>query len=443
LIYDNRGLQLTIEKLVYGGDGLARLPADVRGSGKAAFVPFVLPGETVEAELTEQHPGFARAQVKTIVRPSPARIAAECPYFTACGGCHYQHAPYEEQLRIKSAILRENLRRIAKLELQSDVQVHASPPWNYRNRTRLGLRADGRFVLGYRRFGSDSLLAVEQCPISSPLINRAIQAMWAAGRGGQVSSEIREAEFFANADDSRLLVTLYVTQDSIGNVGGLRPLAAFLQEKVPEVGTVAAISEQALTGSEQTKGVQATALLGPANLKYSVDGVNLQVTAGAFFQTNRHLVSSLARLVTTGCRGRVALDLFAGVGLFSVTLAREFDHVVAVEASPTSFSDLRYNAPAKVKAVHGTVQQFLEDGGRRIRPDLIVVDPPRAGLGERVAQSLADQRSPRVTYVSCDPATLARDLKVLLAAGYRVRQAHLVDMFPQTYHLESVLELER
>jgi 23S rRNA (uracil1939-C5)-methyltransferase len=436
-------LQLTIEKLVYGGDGLARLPADHRGSGKAVFVPFVLPGETVEAELIEQHPGFARAQVKTIVTPSPARIAGECPYFAACGGCHYQHAPYEQQLAIKAAILRENLRRIAKLELPSDLQVHPSPAWHYRNRTRLGLRAEGQFVLGYRRFGAEALLAVEQCPISSPLINRALQAMWEAGRAGQVNPEIRETEIFANADDSRLMVTLYVTHDAIGKVQGLRSLARLLQEKVPEVLTVAALSERALVASEPTKEVRATAVLGPANLKYSVDGTNLQVTSGAFFQTNRHLVPALTKLVTEGRRGRVALDLYAGVGLFSVTLAREFDHVVAVEGSPTSFSDLRYNAPAKVKAVRATVQTFLEDGGRGLRPDLIVVDPPRAGLGERVAKALAAKQSPHMVYVSCDPATLARDLKILLAAGYSVRRAHLVDMFPQTYHLESVVELVR
>jgi 23S rRNA (uracil1939-C5)-methyltransferase len=441
--WHNQSLQLTIDKLVYGGDGLARLPADDRGPGKAVFVPFVLPGETVEAELTDQHPGFARAQLKTIVTASPLRIVGNCPYFTACGGCHYQHAPYEEQLEIKVAILRENLRRIAKLELQADIQVHASPPWNYRNRTRLGLRPEGEFVLGYRGFASETLLAVEQCPISSPLINRAIQAMWEAGRAGRVNATIREIEFFANPDDSQLMVTLYVAHDSLRDVDVLCPLIEFLRERVPAIETVASTSERSLIPSEQMKSWGHTSIVGPGSLKYEVDGGSLRVTAGAFFQTNRHMVPTLTSLVAEGRRGGVALDFYAGVGLFSVTLAREFDHVVAVEASPTSFADLRYNAPAKVKAARGTVQDFLENGGKKHRPDLIVVDPPRAGLGERVAKALAGKQSPHIIYVSCDPATLARDLRVIVAAGYSVRQVSLVDMFPQTYHLESVVELAR
>src|SRR6266545_666441 len=162
---------LTIDKLIYGGDGLARLPADERGRGKAVFVPFVLEGEKIAASILEDKPGFARAQMEAILQPSSQRIQPSCPYFQRCGGCHYQHASYENQLTIKSAILRENLRRIAKLELQSQLNVHPSSPWNYRNRTRLQVRADSTFALGYFKTSSHELLPVEQCPISSPLIN--------------------------------------------------------------------------------------------------------------------------------------------------------------------------------------------------------------------------------------------------------------------------------
>ena len=130
-------MHLTIEKLIYGGDGLARLPADEKGRGKAGFVPFVLGGETVAAAITEEKPGFARARADKILAPSAARIEPKCPYFQRCGGCHYQHTSYEHQLGIKQAILKENLRRLAKLELAQEVEVHASPPWNYRNRARL------------------------------------------------------------------------------------------------------------------------------------------------------------------------------------------------------------------------------------------------------------------------------------------------------------------
>src|SRR5882672_3753350 len=185
-------MQLTIEKLVYGGEGLARLPADASGQGKAAFIPFVLAGEEIAAALTEQRPGFARGRLDAVLRPSAERVPPPCPHFGSCGGCHYQHATYAEQLRIKTEILRENLRRLAKLELPVEIQVHASPPWNYRNRTRLALRHEGEFQLGYRWMGSEQILAVEECPISSPLLQRAIAAVWKLGRAGQVPASLQE-----------------------------------------------------------------------------------------------------------------------------------------------------------------------------------------------------------------------------------------------------------
>ena len=144
-----------------------------------------------------------------ILAASPRRIEARCPYFHHCGGCHYQHTSYEHQLEIKAAILKENLRRIAKLELDTELNIHPSPPWNYRNRTRLRLHSAPEFALGYYKLNSHELLPVEQCPISSPLINRAITAMWDLGRAGRVPDGIREIEFFANADDTQLLAEVY------------------------------------------------------------------------------------------------------------------------------------------------------------------------------------------------------------------------------------------
>jgi 23S rRNA (uracil1939-C5)-methyltransferase len=203
-------LLLNTEKLIYGGDGLARLPAGSpsnkdHGRGKAVFVPFVLAGEKIEAALTEEKRGFARARAVAIVEPSPHRVTPPCPHFSRCGGCHYQHASYEHQLEIKKEILIENLRRIAKLELQSEIQIHPSPPWNYRNRSRLQVRTHPAFAAGYFKFASHELLPVEQCPISSPLINRGIAALWLSGRAGKAIEGVREIEFFADGDDAHLL----------------------------------------------------------------------------------------------------------------------------------------------------------------------------------------------------------------------------------------------
>jgi 23S rRNA (uracil1939-C5)-methyltransferase len=155
------------------------------------------------------------------------------------------------------------------------------------------------------------------------------------------------------------------------------------------------------------------------------------------------MVDALADVVVGGQEGKLALDLYAGVGLFSTVLAERFGHIVAVESSQSSFADLRYNAAANVKAVRAGVEQYLAKNSEREKPDLVVVDPPRAGLGERVVQGLLKLAPKRITYVSCDPATLARDLRPLLAGGYKLEQAHLLDLFPQTFHIESVLQMAR
>ena len=443
---------LNIEKLIYGGDGLARLPAGStdkdRGRGKAVFIPFVLAGEKIEAALTEEKPGFARGQASKIIEPSPHRTESPCPHFTHCGGCHYQHATYEHQLEIKKEILRENLRRIAKLELECEIQVHPSPPWNYRNRSRLQVRTQPEFAAGYFKFASHELLPVEECPISSPLINRGIAALWQAGRAGHAVEGVREVEFFANADDTNLLLEILCAPEA--RRANVRAWAEDLCASMPEIAGIAAFREP-------QKGVQEPLVaVGASELTYQTKTGPYRVSAGAFFQTNRFLTDELIDIVTTGHTGELALDLYAGVGLFSTALACDFRHIVSVESSQTGASDLQYNLPVNGKAIHAATGQYLTELGDKGRagkgalpqqflhkPDLVVVDPPRSGLGDPVARALASSGAPRLTYVSCDPATLARDLVPLQAAGYRVEEAHLVDLFPQTYHLESVLQLVR
>lgn len=441
-----------IEKLIYGGDGLARLPAGLsdnkdRGRGKAVFVPFVLAGEKIEAAVTEEKPGFARAQAATILESSPHRIPPACPYFSRCGGCHYQHAGYEHQLEVKKEILRENLRRIAKLELQCEIQVHPSPPWNYRNRSRLQVQTRPDFAAGYFKFSSHELLPVEQCPISSPLVNRGIAALSQSGRAGKAVDGVREAEFFANADsdgkETKLLLELLCAPEA--RRAAVRAWAEELCAAMPEIAGVVAFREP-------QKGVQEPLVtVGASDLTYQTRHTTYRVSAGSFFQTNRFITDKLIDLVTAGRSGELALDLYAGVGLFSTALACNHRHIVSVESSQTAAADLQYNLPVNGKAVHSATEPYLAGSGDKGRagkgalflhkPDLVVVDPPRSGVGDRVARLLASVDAPRITYVSCDPATLARDLVPLLAAGYRVEEVHLVDLFPQTYHLETVLQL--
>ena len=441
---------LNIEKLIYGGDGLARLPAESpsnkdRGRGKAVFVPFVLAGEKVEAALAEEKPGFARAHASAIVESSPHRVQPACPYYARCGGCHYQHASYEHQLEIKKEILRENLRRIAKLELQCEIHMHPSAPWNYRNRSRLQVRIRPEFAAGYFKFASHDLLPVEECPISSPLINRGIAALWQAGRSGKAVEGVREVEFFANSDDTQILLEFLCAPEA--RRASVRAWAEDLCATMPEIAGVVALREV-------QKGVQEPLVaVGASQLTYKTGNAVYRVGAGAFFQTNRFLTDELIKIVTAGRSGELALDLYAGVGLFSTALACSFRHIISVESSQTAANDLQYNLPVNGKAVRATAEQYLSEFGDQgrpsdtlpqlLHPDLIVVDPPRSGLGERVTRLLASANAPRVTYVSCDPSTLARDLAPLAESGYRVEEVHLIDLFPQTFHVESVMHLVR
>ena len=449
---------LTIEKLIYGGDGLARLPAapdtaDAHERGKAVFVPFVLAQEKIEASLTEQKPGFARAKADSILEPSPHRIQPGCQYYARCGGCHYQHASYEHQLEVKKEILRESLRRMAKLELPFDIEVHPSPPWNYRNRSRLQVRLSPSFVAGYFKMASHEVLPIEECPISSPLINRGIAFLWQSGRAGKVPAGVREVEFFANSDDTQLLVEVACAREA--RRAAVREWAEDFRAAMPEIAGVVAFREPN-PGDRKAGAQQILVAVGASHLTYQTRRAAYRVSAGSFFQTNRHLTDELVDIVTAGQSGKLALDLYAGAGLFSTALASDFHHIVSVESSQTSSADLSYNQSSSGETVQATTEQYLaraENSGRVgkgavlphtiHKPDLAVVDPPRSGLGERVARMLASLGAPRVVYVSCDPATLARDLVPLLAAGYRAEQVHLVDLFPQTYHLESVVHLAR
>jgi 23S rRNA (uracil1939-C5)-methyltransferase len=387
------------------------------------------------------------------VEASPQRIQPACQYFRRCGGCHYQHTSYDNQLAIKKEILRETLRRTAKVELPFDIEVHPSPPWNYRNRSRLQVRTSPKFATGYFKTASHELLPVEECPISSPLINRGIAALWQSGRAGKVPDGVREVEFFANADDSQLLIDVACAPET--RRAAMREWSEEFRGTLSEIAGVVSFREPN-ADDRRTRTPEVLVASGETHLTYETTRAKYRVSAGSFFQTNRHLTDELVRIVTEGQSGDRALDLYAGVGLFSTALACDICHIVSVESSQTSSDDLSYNQTSNGEVVQATTEEYLSNAGKpgRIgkgavlphiihKPDLAVVDPPRSGLGERVARLLTTLGAPRVVYVSCDPATLARDLVVLLGGGYHIEQVHLVDLFPQTYHLESVVHLAR
>ena len=305
-----------------------------------------------------------------------------------------------------------------------------------------------QFALGYFRHASHELEPVRHCPISSPLINRAIAALWELAPEVEKHPGLREVQFFSNHDDSALLVELLI--DPAAAATELKELGRALRERMPEVAGVAVFYAGSREADDDDSGsisnsprtVRAELIEGAEQLTYRVGEFAYRVSAGSFFQTNRFLASKLVELVTRDRSGRSALDLYAGVGLFTRPLARSFERVTAVEIAPRSCQDLAANtAVPHIRTEQSTTEEFLKRA--RGRWDFAVVDPPRAGLGERAAKALGALGAPQITYVSCDPATLARDLVPLTAAGYRVEEAHLVDLFPQTYHLETILHLAR
>jgi 23S rRNA (uracil1939-C5)-methyltransferase len=427
-------VNLTIEKLVYGGEGLARLP-----DGKAVFVPFVLPGEEVSATLAREKSSFARATADQVLKPAPTRVQPKCQYFANCGGCHYQHTLYNSQLEIKRNILRETLQRNAKFAWKGEIKTHSAEPWNYRNRTRMKVRGGegAEFALGYHRLASHDLLPVRNCPISSPLVNRVIQILWEMGEKGDVPGAVKEIEFFADHADTKMIVEAHHVAGA--KAEEIRAFAAELQKKVVEIKGVS-IFAQPQRGSNALPQLKET--MGSAFLQYVVGDKSFRVSTGSFFQTNRFLVRDLAKIVAADFFGKIALDLYAGVGLFANHLARRFDQVFAVESSPASAADLKANAIKNVVPVKSTTEQFLPRS-LNMNPDVVVVDPPRSGLGPRATQLLAALRVKQIVYVACDPATLARDVRTFLDFGYQIEAVHLIDLFPQTFHLESVVRLVR
>ena len=430
-------MKLQIAKSVYGGAGLAHEPG-----GKTVLVPFTLPGEMIEAQLLEHKKKSDEASLLQVMSASKDRVKPACSHFGECGGCQYQHAEYPTQMKIKSSILQETLERAGLIALPN-IESHLGPQWGYRNRMRLRIEElDDIPRVGYNRRGTNEFLAIHECPIAAPILWRAAQSLLQVA--AQTPSAARwlsnavEAEFFTTGDEKKLQMTIYVRKDQPG-------LAAFcehLKQVIPELAG-AGTSLIKLTGPQrQVQKPRPLESWGATGLSYRAADEDYWISRGGFFQVNRFLIDELVRIVTADRNGQLAWDLYAGVGLFSRALAKKFRQVVAVETAGIDLIN-SFKGPGK-RAVEATTVDFLRHAViQRERPQLIVMDPPRAGVGADVCSFLARIAAPEIVYVSCDPVTLARDLKMLVDAGYKLHEVHLVDLFPQTFHLETVVVLRK
>lgn len=415
-----------IEKPIYGGAFLARI------DGKATFVPLTLPGEQARVRILDDKRGYATAEAEEILTPSSDRVAPGCAHFGTCGGCHYQHATYEAQLRFKQAILRETLER-AGVSVPQEIEILSGDPWAYRTRIRLAFDAAGN--LGYRGRRSHAVVPIGECPIAAPVLVQAALAFHDVLHTTEPNLRPTELSLFCNADESGLLASVFVAR-----AGKVRfdELAHAWREKVPVL-----VGAELVVEGNKGQRLNTLARWGATSLAYRATGFEFRVNHGSFFQVNRWLIDALVEWVAMGHAGKLAWDLYAGVGLFARKLAGSFERVLAVESSPASTRALRANllSSAAEGATADTLAFLRQQKGNR--PDLVVVDPPRTGLGAETNAQLLRIAAPAMIYVSCDPATLGRDLRTLTGSGYVIHRIALADLFPQTFHLETLVELRR
>ncbi len=378
-------IELTVEKLVAGGDGLGRY------EGIPIFVPRSAPGDRLRVRVSERQADYGRAEILEVLAAGPGRREAPCPHYAECGGCALQHLTEERQVELKAGAVRETLRRLGGIELPKGTEIVAGHPWGYRLRTQLHVESAGESsTVGYHRRGSNELVAVDQCRILVPEIESLIPHL-----GGQLP-----------ADGPRRIDLL--------------------------------AGDAAIDIAPPVEG------LPHGEVRISVGDFDYQLDARCFFQAHRKLTATLVQRAIGNWEGDLAYDLYAGVGLLTLPLARRYRRVIAVEGAAVSARFARKNArrhqldgvEVDARAVEGALAQGLPSG-----IDRIVVDPPRDGLSRGVRRALLAARPPRVTYVSCHPATLARDLQHLTHEDYAVESMVLLDLFPQSGHMEVVAQL--
>ena len=381
-------LIVDVERILPGGMGLAH------AAGKTVFVSLAAPGDRVRVRIDRQQGDLLFASIAEIITPSPSRIEPPCPYFGRCGGCDFQQLTYEAQLAAKAEIIRDCLHRIARLENIPEIVVTGSPhEWRYRVRATWQIDQEQRQI-GYYERGSRRVCDVADCAVLMPELQATLE-------------RVRSTEW--NQFPRELQHLDAVTGE---NAVSLSPPFAEFETK---------------------------------ELSLTVRGEVYQFNAEAFFQINRSLLGPLIDFAIAEASGASVLDLYCGVGLFTLPLARQFQKVIAVESNPNAARFARRNlqraALTNARVITATVTDWFRDAATSGPVDFVLLDPPRAGAESAVIKGILDLNPKHISYVSCDPATLARDLKKLLAAGYTIQSLAAFDLFPQTHHVETVVRL--
>lgn len=404
-------IDIQLEKLTYGGDAMGRLE-----DGRAVFVPFGLPGERVRVRLTEEKRNFARGEIVEVLDASPQRITPRCKHFGVCGGCHYQHLPYQEQLDAKAEILRDQLRRIGKIE-NPPVQnmVPSSSPWNYRNHVQFHLTEEGK--LGYVRAQVPAVFAIEECHLPEDFLN----GIWPQFEF-EPGTKIERVSLRAGRDYDSMLV---------------------LESNSPEFPELEIEAGISVTHVFEDNTV---VVAGNDHILISVLGRDFRVSAASFFQVNTAMTEKMVNHLIANLpitQFSVVLDVYCGAGLFSAFLAPKCERVIGIESSASACEDFSFNLDEfdNVELYEGLAEDVISH--LEVKPDVVLVDPPRTGLEKQVVDGILKMNPQWIAYVSCDPSTLGRDAARLIRGGYRLQDVTPFDLFPQTFHIESISVFER
>lgn len=412
-------LRLNIEKLVYGGYGFSK------AGDKVVLVRFAAPNELVDAKIIEEKKDYAHASVSKVVISSNVRRDAPCPYYGVCGGCQLQHIEYNAQVESKESILIETLQRIGKVESPELLEsVRSAQEFGYRVRVQFKVK-NGK--LGFFRWDGREIVDVEECPVAHPRINELIASLKECA--GYVK-ELQEVHVTYSPTEDKFLVK-FVTPTEIDRDFLRRLKEDCLPEDVVGVGDY----------SRLRTFLNRRYWIGKEYLFVKVGRWIYRVSADSFFQVNHTLWDRFIEAVVSGAEYRKALELHCGVGFFTLPLSERGNFIEGSDTSGPAIDDAQYNAKVNgrdnVVFVKSDAYRHLKSWGGEVI-DLVVLDPPRSGLENKEIDLLVKNKPERITYISCNPSTLARDLKVLLKNGYVLEGIRLVDMFPQTYHIESV-----
>ena len=434
-------VELEIAKIVQGGDGIAQL------DGMKVFVPFAAPGERVRATIEVKKKDYAIARIEEIIEPSPLRVEPSCPYFTVCGGCQLQHIDYKGQLVVKKLAVNETLQRVGRVFVPVRNITGDTEAWRYRNKTQYPVAGNGGFRVGFFRRNTHQLVDAESCLLHpcefDEIRSRVLDAAKTVGETGyneaRHTGNVRHLVLRRSRPDGETLAMVVTRGERLS-----RGLVDALAGQPGVVGVVHNINPR--PGNRVT-GPKTSVVTGRGELLHTILGKRLRTSATSFFQVNDAQAEELCRKVLKqACPepGDTVVDLYSGVGMLSLVLADSAGHVLGIEMDATAVEDARHNAQvagtSNVTFTCGDVDAAIASINRA---DVVVLDPPRKGCNRQTLVRIAGIKPSRVIYVSCNPATLARDLAILEHHGFVVQAVEPVDMFPQTFHVEVVASLRR